>query len=212
MTLLFDVIVDLPEGITVVPIFAAALGVALGWAAVRFRVQSDPMVERIDRLLPQTQCGQCGFPGCRPYAEAIANAGETAERWLIRGGPVIVTLGLAGTAVFMPGGQVLPIMPFVLMLGAGFGLMWGFAIKRVTASAPEGERERASAALPTVQMFGYAVGAAAVGILANALGFAGAPDAATLRVVAFWTFAERIEIGFSTLRKFLQQQCWPQRS
>jgi electron transport complex protein RnfB len=29
------------------------------------------MVERIDRVLPQTQCGQCGFAGCRPYAEAL---------------------------------------------------------------------------------------------------------------------------------------------
>ena len=29
-------------------------------------------VERIDELLPQTQCGQCGYPGCRPYAQAIA--------------------------------------------------------------------------------------------------------------------------------------------
>ena len=34
---------------------------------------TDPSwVERIDRLLPQTQCGQCGFEGCRPYAEALA--------------------------------------------------------------------------------------------------------------------------------------------
>ena len=31
-----------------------------------------PLVERIDRLLPQTQCGQCGYDGCRPYAEALA--------------------------------------------------------------------------------------------------------------------------------------------
>ena len=30
------------------------------------------LVERLDRLLPQTQCGQCGFAGCRPYAEAMA--------------------------------------------------------------------------------------------------------------------------------------------
>jgi Na+-translocating ferredoxin:NAD+ oxidoreductase subunit B len=30
------------------------------------------LVERIDALLPQTQCTQCGFAGCRPYAEAIA--------------------------------------------------------------------------------------------------------------------------------------------
>jgi electron transport complex protein RnfB len=31
-----------------------------------------PLVDRIDALLPQTQCRQCGYPGCRPYAEAVA--------------------------------------------------------------------------------------------------------------------------------------------
>lgn len=50
-------------------------GLGLGWAARRFRVESDPVVDRIDAILPQTQCGQCSYPGCRPYAEAIA-AGE----------------------------------------------------------------------------------------------------------------------------------------
>lgn len=29
------------------------------------------LADRLDRLLPQTQCGQCGFAGCRPYAEAM---------------------------------------------------------------------------------------------------------------------------------------------
>ncbi|HLU13376.1 MAG TPA: electron transport complex subunit RsxB, partial [Arenimonas sp.] len=53
-------------------LLACALGALLGWAAQRFRVEADPIVERIDRRLPQTQCGQCGYPGCRPYAEAIA--------------------------------------------------------------------------------------------------------------------------------------------
>jgi Na+-translocating ferredoxin:NAD+ oxidoreductase subunit B len=31
-----------------------------------------PLVQRIDALLPQTQCTKCGYDGCRPYAEAIA--------------------------------------------------------------------------------------------------------------------------------------------
>jgi electron transport complex protein RnfB len=35
------------------------------------------LADRIDDLLPQTQCEQCGFHGCRPYAEAIA-LGEAA--------------------------------------------------------------------------------------------------------------------------------------
>jgi electron transport complex protein RnfB len=50
-------------------------GFGLGWAARHFHVASDPVVDRIDALLPQTQCGQCNYPGCRPYAKAIA-AGE----------------------------------------------------------------------------------------------------------------------------------------
>ena len=31
----------------------------------------DELIQRLDRILPQTQCGQCGYPGCRPYAEAM---------------------------------------------------------------------------------------------------------------------------------------------
>ncbi len=54
-------------------VFFALLGLALGYAALYLKVASDPLVEQIDALLPQTQCGQCNFPGCRPYAEAIAN-------------------------------------------------------------------------------------------------------------------------------------------
>ncbi|WP_444677847.1 RnfABCDGE type electron transport complex subunit B [Halomonas sp. E19] len=37
------------------------------------------LIDAIDALLPQTQCGKCGHPGCRPYAEAIA-AGEPINR------------------------------------------------------------------------------------------------------------------------------------
>ena len=47
-------------------------GAILGFAAVRFKVEGDPIAEQINALLPQTQCGQCGYPGCKPYAEAIA--------------------------------------------------------------------------------------------------------------------------------------------
>ncbi len=52
---------------------AIVLGGLLGYAAIRFKVKGDPLVDKIDSILPQTQCGQCGYPGCRPYATAIAN-------------------------------------------------------------------------------------------------------------------------------------------
>ncbi|MET0357586.1 MAG: electron transport complex subunit RsxB [Cellvibrio sp.] len=48
-------------------------GAILGFAAVRFKVEGNPIVEQIDAILPQTQCGQCGYPGCKPYAQAIVD-------------------------------------------------------------------------------------------------------------------------------------------
>jgi electron transport complex protein RnfB len=51
---------------------ALLFGAVLGYAAVKFKVEGNPLVDQIDALLPQTQCGQCGYPGCRPYAQAIA--------------------------------------------------------------------------------------------------------------------------------------------
>ena len=38
------------------------------------------LTERLDRLLPQTQCGQCGFEGCRPYADAMARGEAGPDR------------------------------------------------------------------------------------------------------------------------------------
>jgi len=50
-------------------------GLGLGWASGKFTADADSVADRINDILPQTQCGQCNYPGCRPYAEAIA-AGE----------------------------------------------------------------------------------------------------------------------------------------
>ena len=38
------------------------------------------LIERIDTVLPQTQCRQCGFDGCRPYAAAIARGEAEIDR------------------------------------------------------------------------------------------------------------------------------------
>ncbi len=57
--------------VTALVLLALIFGAILGFAAVRFKVEGNPLVDEIDALLPQTQCGQCGHPGCRPYAQAI---------------------------------------------------------------------------------------------------------------------------------------------
>ena len=53
------------------------LGVAALWVRRLYPHSTDELVEVIDALLPQIQCAQCGYPGCRPYAEALA-AGSAA--------------------------------------------------------------------------------------------------------------------------------------
>lgn len=54
-------------------VLGAIFGGLLGYSSVRFKVKSDPIVDELNAMLPQTQCGQCGYPGCKPYAQAIAN-------------------------------------------------------------------------------------------------------------------------------------------
>lgn len=62
--------------VAAVSLLGLAFGAILGYASRRFAVEDDPVVEKIDEILPQSQCGQCGYPGCRPYAEAISCNGE----------------------------------------------------------------------------------------------------------------------------------------
>src|SRR5690606_11822140 len=61
-------------------VLGLVFGIILGYASRRFAVEDDPVVEKIDELLPHSQCGQCGYPGCRPYAEAVGLQGEKINR------------------------------------------------------------------------------------------------------------------------------------
>lgn len=64
-----------------------ALGLAIGLLLALARLalsgkQKDnatALVDAVDALLPQIQCAQCGYAGCRPYAEAVV-AGEALDR------------------------------------------------------------------------------------------------------------------------------------
>lgn len=43
----------------------------LVFANKRLRVKEDPRVDSVDNMLPQNNCGACGYPGCRAFAEAL---------------------------------------------------------------------------------------------------------------------------------------------
>jgi len=59
--------------ILTIAVIALIAGLALSYASQSLPSDSGKLVEQVNELLPQTQCAQCGFAGCRPYAEAIVN-------------------------------------------------------------------------------------------------------------------------------------------
>ncbi len=48
-----------------------AMGLLLYIQTRKVSLDYDSLIDQVDEILPQTQCGQCGFGGCRPYARAI---------------------------------------------------------------------------------------------------------------------------------------------
>ncbi|MDD6911018.1 electron transport complex subunit RsxB [Actinobacillus minor] len=75
----------------VIALIALVFGAILGYSSVKLKVEAEPIVDQIDALLPQSQCGQCGYPGCRPYAEAIAN-GDQITKCVPGGQPLVVKI------------------------------------------------------------------------------------------------------------------------
>jgi MFS family permease len=128
-------------------------------------------------------------------AIAFAGAGPRLEPALIRCGALTVTLGIAGLALAMPHGPPAALLPWVALLGAGFGMAWAFVMRRVVESAPTGERERAASSLPTMQLLGYALGAAASGIVANLAGLAADAARPVVESAAFWLFAAFLPVA-----------------
>jgi len=75
-------------------LLALIIGAGLAVASRYFHVEGDPLADKVDALLPQTQCGQCGYPGCRPYADAVASL-EADVNHCVPGGERIM-LEIAG--------------------------------------------------------------------------------------------------------------------
>lgn len=61
--------------IITIALLALLAGLALSYASRTLPADSGELVEQVNDLLPQTQCAQCGYPGCRPYAQAIVDDG-----------------------------------------------------------------------------------------------------------------------------------------
>jgi electron transport complex protein RnfB len=65
--------------------FGALFGLLLGIFNEKFKVEEHPLVKAIYDVLPHGECGACGFPGCIPCAEAIAEERASVDACTVGG-------------------------------------------------------------------------------------------------------------------------------
>jgi len=119
----------------------------------------------------------------------LSGQAPAREGRLIRLGSALFLAGLAAQAWFVPQGPLWLVVVSAFLGTAGFGMIWGYVIKRVVANASGEDRDRAGSMLPSAQQTAFALGAALTGILANGLGFEQMTRDEELRMAAMWLFA-----------------------
>jgi MFS family permease len=134
------------------------------------------------------------------YTVSVIAVGWTAAAMLVsnqaerRHGPLIVigaTIILAGCVLMslaIARWSLAWIVVAGTVIGVGFGLSWSLATARILRALPPEDRAIGSAAVPTTQLIGGAVGAAAAGAAANLLGLAQAFTPAHAQAVGPWLF------------------------
>ena len=126
---------------------------------------------------------------------AVANARPSQEKSLIVAGALMIAGGLAGFAFAVPQGSIPLILLCAVLQGGGFGIAWPFMTRIIVSGAEQEERAVASSAVPTMQRIGYAIGAAAAGIVANASGFGQGAGRAAAESAATWVFLAFVPLG-----------------
>ncbi|MEE4198298.1 MAG: Fe-S cluster domain-containing protein [Bacteroidales bacterium] len=73
---------------TIISLSAIGAGAAiiLFFVAQKFKVYEDPRIDQVEEALPAANCGGCGYPGCRGFAEALVKADDISDLYCPVGG------------------------------------------------------------------------------------------------------------------------------
>ncbi len=79
--------------IVVLAIVGVVAGLILYYVAEKFKVEEDPRIDEVEEVLPGANCGGCGYPGCRQFAEALTKT-DTLEGYFcpVGGNDVMATV------------------------------------------------------------------------------------------------------------------------
>ena len=62
------------------------LALILFWVAKKFKVEEDPRIDEVEKVMPGANCGGCGFAGCRAFADAAVKAPNLDNHYCPVGG------------------------------------------------------------------------------------------------------------------------------
>ena len=115
---------------------------------------------------------------------------------MLAAGPLAMAVGLAGVALLMTTQPVVVLPVLIGLVGLGIGACWGFGVQRLMGGAKTGEGDLAASAVATVQQTGFALGAAAAGIVATLAGLSRGLTTPGVASAAFWVPAAFVPMAF----------------
>ncbi len=71
------------------------LSLLLFFVAKKFKVEEDPRIDEIEKVMPGANCGGCGFAGCRAFADAAVKAPNLDNNYCPVGGHGVMKQGAA---------------------------------------------------------------------------------------------------------------------
>jgi len=125
----------------------------------------------------------------------VAGWSQRAAGRMLAVGPLAMAIGLGGIALLMATKPVLVLPVLIALVGLGIGACWGFGVQRLMGGARPGEGDLAASAVATVQQTGFALGAAAAGIVATQAGLSRGLSTQGLASAAFWVPASFVAVA-----------------
>ena len=72
--------------IAILTVLGLLLSLILFWVAKKFKVEEDPRIDEVEKVMPGANCGGCGFAGCRAFADAAVHAPNLDKNYCPVGG------------------------------------------------------------------------------------------------------------------------------
>ena len=72
--------------IVILTVLGLLLSLILFWVARKFKVEEDPRIDEVEKVMPGANCGGCGFAGCRAFADAAVHAPNLDNNYCPVGG------------------------------------------------------------------------------------------------------------------------------